>query len=222
MMKYERLNVMCKECCIVAAGPSPVFVKKDAFIIAADGGLEKLALSGLSPDLVIGDFDSLGVSPVGDNVIAFPPEKDDTDTMLAIKEALKRGYEKIYISGGVGGRLDHTVANLQSLIFAAKFGTEAYLCSENETVTVLNGTSAEFSSDSKGKISVFSFGDSATGVNISGLKYNTVGASISNMFPIGVSNEFVEGIPARISAESGIIAIIWDGVPDDVTIVRKA
>ncbi len=209
---------MCKECCIVAAGPSPSFVRPGAFIIAADGGLEKLRSENISPDLVIGDFDSLGTNPIGSNVMTFPKEKDDTDTMLAIKEALKRGYEKIYISGGVGGRLDHTVANLQSLIFAVKLGAEAYLCGENETVTVLIGGSAAFSESCSGKISLFCFGDSASGVTIEGLKYTAAGVSLSNMFPIGVSNEFT-GSKALIAAESGILGIIWDGTPDDIKII---
>lgn len=209
---------MCKECCIVAAGPSPSFIVPGAFVIAADGGLEKLRGEGIVPDLVMGDFDSLGESPTGDNVLTFPREKDDTDTMLAIKEALRRGYERIYISGAVGGRLDHTVANIQSLLFAVKLGAEAYLCGGEETVTVINSGSVKFREKPTGRVSVFCLSDSATGVNISGLKYQTVGASLSNMFPIGVSNEFI-GEEASVSLSSGVLAVIWDGVPDDVTVV---
>lgn len=211
---------MCKECCIVAAGPSPAFTVSGAFVIAADGGLEKLREYGLTPDLVIGDFDSLDESPTGDNVLTFPREKDDTDTMLAIKEALRRGYEKIYISGAVGGRLDHTVANIQSLIFAVKLGAEAYLCGGEETVTVINSGSIRFREKKSGRISVFCLGDSASEVSISGLKYQTVGASLSNMFPIGVSNEFI-GEAASISLSSGILGIIWDGTPSDVTFLSE-
>ena len=208
---------MCKECCIVGAGPSPIFIRPDAFVIAADGGLEKLNHAGISPDLVMGDFDSLASNPEGDNVLLFPKDKNDTDTLLAIKEALKRGYEKIYISGGIGGRLDHTIANIQSLIFANKLGAEAYLCGDGEIVTVINGRKAEFSETCQGYISVFCLGESCIGVNIDGLKYSVNGASLSNMFPIGVSNEFI-GKRAVISAENGMLALIWQGSPDDVTL----
>ncbi len=211
---------MCKECCIVAAGPSPAVIRPGAFLIAADGGLEKLQTDHILPDLVIGDFDSIESTPSGDNVLSFPREKDDTDTMLAIKEALRRGYDRIYISGGFGGRLDHTVANLQSLIFAVKLGAEAFLCGEGETVTILSGGSAEFSERCRGKISLFCFGDSASGVTIEGLKYTAAGASLSNMFPIGVSNEFI-GEKAVISAASGILCVMWDGVPEDITILKR-
>ena len=124
-------------CCIVGAGPSPAYVKDGAFVIAADGGLSKLQALGIIPDLILGDFDSLGSRPAGDNVLTYPVEKDDTDTMLAIKEAIWRGYQTLYISGGIGGRLDHTMANLQSLLFARKCGVEAFLVGENEAVTAL-------------------------------------------------------------------------------------
>lgn len=209
---------MCKECCIVGAGPSPIYIRRGAFVIAADGGLEKLNKAGISPDLVMGDFDSLASPPKGDNVLTFPKDKNDTDTLLAIKEALGRGYEKIFISGGVGGRLDHTIANIQSLIFANKLGAEAYLCGDGETVTVINGRKAEFSETCRGYISVFSLNENAVGVNIEGLKYSVSGASLSNMFPIGVSNEFV-GKKAVVSAENGMLSLIWQGLPDDVTII---
>ena len=166
----------------------------------------------------MGDFDSLASPPKGDNVLTFPKDKNDTDTLLAIKEALGRGYEKIFISGGVGGRLDHTIANIQSLIFANKLGAEAYLCGDGETVTVINGRKAEFSETCRGYISVFSLNENAVGVNIEGLKYSVSGASLSNMFPIGVSNEFV-GKKAVVSAENGMLSLIWQGLPDDVTII---
>ncbi len=209
---------MSKECCIVAAGPSPLYCREGAYLIAADGGLEKLREAKKTPDLILGDFDSLPAHPEGENVLTFPAEKDDTDTMLAIKEALKRGYDRLYISGGIGGRLDHTLANLQSLLFAEKLGAEAFLCGEGVTVTAITRKCAEFSASCRGKISVFCFGDSASGVTIRGLKYETAGISLSNMFPLGVSNEFT-GQNASISLERGTLILIWDGTPDDIRLV---
>ena len=106
-----------KLCCIVGAGPSELYTVDGAFIIAADAGIEKLNKAGIVPDLIIGDFDSLGTRPSGENVRVFPIEKDDTDTMLALKEAISLGYDTVIISGGLGGELDHTMANLQTLLY---------------------------------------------------------------------------------------------------------
>ncbi len=207
-------------CCIVGAGPSPAYIKDDAFIIAADGGLDKLKAHGISPDLILGDFDSLDNRPEGENVLTFPAEKDDTDTMLAIKEASMRGYETLYISGGIGGRLDHTVANLQSLLFADKLGADVFLVGERETVTVLTDGAVDFHKDCSGSLSVFAWGGTANGVTIRGLKYETEGVSLSPMFPLGVSNQFV-GRPVSIAVKQGTLLLIWEGLPDDLVKQKK-
>ena len=93
-----------KLCCIVGAGPSELYIENGALIIAADAGIEKLNKAGIMPDLIMGDFDSLGTRPSGENVRVFPIEKDDTDTMLALKEAISLGYDTVIISGGLGGK----------------------------------------------------------------------------------------------------------------------
>ena len=103
-----------KLCCIVGAGPSELYIENGAFVIAADAGIEKLNKAGIVPDLIIGDFDSLGARPSGENVRIFPVEKDDTDTMLCLKHAIGQGANDVTILGGIGGRLDHTFANIQS------------------------------------------------------------------------------------------------------------
>ncbi len=206
---------MSSICCIVGAGPSPAFVKEGAFVIAADGGLEKVKSLGITPDLILGDFDSLETRPEGENVMTFPVEKDDTDTMLAVKEAIGRGYKTLYISGGVGGRLDHTVANLQSLLYAAEKGACAYLVGEKETVAVLTDGSVSFRDTCRGKISVFAVDAMAEDVTIAGLQYETVGVSLTNRFPLGVSNAFI-GKPASVSVKKGTLLLIWEGRPEDM------
>jgi len=79
------------------------------FVIAADGGYTELVGRGIVPDLVVGDFDSLGTAPDHPNIVFSPVEKDDTDMMLAVRQGLDRGYMSFIINGGVGGRLDHTL-----------------------------------------------------------------------------------------------------------------
>ena len=201
-------------CCIIGAGPSSAYVTEGAFVIAADGGLDKLNALHITPDLILGDFDSLGDRPMGENVLTFPVEKDDTDTMLAIKEAVKRGYKTLYISGGVGGRLDHTIANIQSLWFADRLGVRAFLVGQGQTLTVLTDGEASFSADCRGKISLFSMGDRADGVTVKSLKYETEGITLSGSFPLGVSNEFT-GRAAQVKVEKGTLLLIWEGLPCD-------
>lgn len=203
-------------CCIIGAGPSSAYVTEGAFVIAADGGLDKLNALHITPDLILGDFDSLEDRPMGENVLTFPVEKDDTDTMLAIKEAVKRGYKTLYISGGVGGRLDHTIANIQSLWFADRLGVRAFLVGQGQTLTVLTDGEASFSADCRGKISLFSMGDRADGVTVKGVKYETEGITLSGSFPLGVSNEFT-GRAAQVKVEKGTLLLIWEGLPCDLT-----
>ncbi len=205
---------MSKKCCIVGAGPSPAVIVENSFIIAADGGLDKLKKMDVNPDLIIGDFDSLKSAPCGENVIYFPTEKDDTDTLLAVKKAISLGYRSLYISGGIGGRLDHTVANIQALNYASEHGAAAFLCGDNETA-VISCESIEVRSECRGKISVFCIGETAEQVCIEGLKYQTKDEVITNSFPIGVSNEFI-GRSAKISHSSGKLLIIWQGTADDI------
>jgi thiamine pyrophosphokinase len=207
---------MSKTCCIVAAGPSEAYFEDGAYIIAADAGIKKLNALGINADLIIGDFDSSEEKPKGDNVITFPIKKDDTDTLLALKEAIKRGFDRVIISGGVGGELDHTIANIQTLDFALEQGIRAYLVGEGYTVTVIdNASSLSFVKKDFGRCSVFAYGGYAGGVNICGLKYEAENITLTPSFPIGVSNSFVSK-KAEISVREGRLLIIWQGSAEDV------
>ncbi len=201
-----------KLCCIVGAGPSELYTVKDAFIIAADAGIEKLNKAGIVPDLIMGDFDSYGGRPSGENVRVFPVEKDDTDTLLALKEAISLGYDTVIISGGLGGELDHTIANLQSLLYASERGITAFLTDGATTATVVSDA-ITLGAENSGRCSVFAFGGEARGVNISGLKYEAEDITLSPFFPLGVSNHFI-GKEAKISVESGRLLIIYNGKPN--------
>ena len=115
-------------CYIVCALPqSHAFVPNPGdLVIAADGGYAHL--HGIQADLVVGDFDSLGFIPAGESVVRHPAEKDDTDTMLAVKTGLERGETEFHIYGGMGGRrTDHTVANFQALLYLARRGARGWL-----------------------------------------------------------------------------------------------
>ena len=207
---------MRKTCCIVAAGPSEIYLEDGAYIIAADAGAKKLEDKGITADLIIGDFDSSDQIPTGNNVMVFPVKKDDTDTLLAIKEAIRLGYNRIIISGGIGGELDHLIANIQSLIFASEKNVNAYLVGDGYTLTVIkNGECLKFNKKDHGRVSAFAVGGNAEGVNISGLKYEAENVTVTPSFPIGVSNSFI-GENAEIKVGNGSLLIVWQGRPEDI------
>lgn len=178
------------------------------YVIAADGGLRICQAEGISPDLVAGDFDSLGREPENMQTLRVPVEKDDTDMMLAIKLGLERGYRVFHIYGGAGGRLDHTIANLQSLIYVAEHGGRAYLFDRDFVYTALKDGEITLSGPEDGIFSVFCFSGRAEGIYESGCKYPLRDAVLESGFPLGVSNHFLKG-PARISVRRGMLVIGW-------------
>ena len=210
---------MSAVCWIVGAGDfwPPAFTPRPGdFVIAADGGLAHLQRIGAKADLVLGDFDSLGHVPKGENVLIYPPEKDDTDMMLAVKEGLRRGCARFALLGGLGGRLGHTLANVQALMYLAKHGARGLLIGERETVIAVTDGEIRFSSAHAGYISIFCLDAPAKGVTLRGLKYPLEDAVLTSSVALGVSNEFT-GAEAVVSVSSGTLVIVWsDGRLEEV------
>ena len=195
-------------CYIAGAGECDrllLYPKKEDMVIAVDGGYRYL--EGQRIDLVVGDFDSLAYVPEHFNVIQLPPEKDDTDMLFAIKEGLRAGYQTFYIYGGTGGRVSHTIANVQCLAYLAEHGAKGYLIDSQEILTLLVNESITFDKSCKGYLSVFSYGESAKGVTLEGLKYLLSDATLTQSMPLGVSNEFV-GKEARVTVREGALLLI--------------
>ena len=183
-------------------------VEVEDFVIAADGGLRHTERLGIVPREVLGDFDSLGFVPQGANV--FPVEKDDTDAMLAVRRGLELGYEEFLLYGSLDGpRLDHTMANFQTLQFLADRGAEGYLIGRDYLVTVVKDGKLSFSARCTGTVSVFCMGPDARGVTLKGLKYPLDQGTLTAGFPLGVSNSFT-GQDAEISVEQGSLLVLWD------------
>lgn len=183
-------------------------IDKGDLVIAADGGLTHLSKIGISPDVILGDFDSLGYIPEGAQV--FPVEKDDTDVMLAVRHGLQAGFREFLIYGGMDGkRLDHTMANFQTLAFLRRNNAYGYLIGLEQSATVISGESAVFSSGATGTLSVFCLGDDASGVSIRRLKYSLENGTLSADFPLGVSNHFT-GAEAEIIVRDGSLLLLWD------------
>ena len=202
---------MERVCYVVGAGDFFGFcrapVKKD-YVIAADGGYAYLQRLGISPDLVLGDFDSLAKKPQNRNVIELPREKDDTDMLYALRLGIEKGFTCFYLYGGMGGRFEHTLANLQALAFLASRGARGFLFGQNEVTTIFQNGSLSFGAEAEGYFSLFSYGRTCTGVCIQGMKYELEDAQIENTYPIGVSNEFI-GRPSRISIASGTAIAVF-------------
>ncbi len=178
------------------------------FVIAADGGLLHARGINITPDLILGDFDSLGYVP--DGAECYPAEKDDTDAMLAARRGLERDFTHFVFYGALeGARLDHTVANLQTLQFLADRGARGFLVGKDQIVTVLQNGALEFPPGADGTISVFCMGDSAAGVDITGLHYPLHNGTLTSGFPLGVSNKFT-GQKARIHVARGSLLVIYD------------
>ncbi len=185
-------------------------------VIAADQGLYHMERQGIRPDLIVGDFDSLGRMPEGANVVRHPVEKDDTDMLLAVKEGLARGCRTFVIYGGLGGRLDHTYANLQTLIFLAERGAVGYLVGDGTAASAIRNGAMAFPADLTGGVSVFCPDGRAEGVALRGLYYPLEDAALTSGFPLGVSNHFT-GRPAAVSVERGTLLVMWEETADHLT-----
>ncbi|MCR5796761.1 MAG: thiamine diphosphokinase [Eubacterium sp.] len=202
-------------CYIFGAGefePCPIELTSRDLVIAADGGYDYLVEMGLRADIVLGDFDSITSFDVWDDTncekLTYPPEKDDTDMLLAIKLGISRGYESFAIYGGLGGRMDHSISNIQALTYIARQGVNGVLYHHNHAMTVINNSSYIIPKETKGYVSIFSLSDVSENVTIKGLKYDIYGENITNDFPIGTSNEAI-GKKGFISVGNGTLLIMW-------------
>ena len=183
-------------------------IEKEDLVIAADGGVIHTQNLGVTPDVILGDFDSLGYVPKDANV--FPVEKDDTDAMLAVRRGLALGCGEFLLYGGLDGkRLDHTVANFQTLQFLADNGAFGYLIGQDYMVTVVKNGAVSFPAGSEGILSVFCLGSDAEGVSIHGAQYSLTDGTLTAGFPLGVSNHFV-GQTVTVSVKNGSLLLLWD------------
>ena len=177
---------------------------KGDLVIAADGGYKSLDTLGINSDFVVGDFDSLGFVPQAENIIWHPVRKDDSDTLLAIRLGLEQGYKNFVITGALGGRLDHSFANLQTLLFIRNNGARGLLYGNGTVVTTVYNKSLTLKGE--GTLSIFTMDEKALGVTLKDVSYPLENAELTNHFPIGVSNEFI-GRPAEISCTDGTLFV---------------
>ncbi len=184
-------------------------VTADWLVICADGGYRHTKPLDVKPSVVMGDFDS-APAPAAEEGMAvkrYPVEKDDTDTMLAVKEGMERGATNFVIIGGLGGRLDHTLANISALAYLAQRGNTGVLLDENIQLTVLPPGDYELARQPGKKLSVFAWGGNVTGLKEKGVEYPLGGITLRPDFPLGVSNTITQPV-AEISFRSGLLLVM--------------
>ena len=207
-------------CILIGAGDltiSEIPIQENDLCIAVDGGYEYCKLLEITPDYILGDFDSISekeaesVAEIAkqeeDKVILLPVEKDDTDMLAAIKLGLAQGYQSFRIYGGMGGRLEHTIANIQCLLYLKEHNAVGYLMDGTGMILVAKEEEISFQDSLEGYLSIFSMGDKAK-VSIENMKYLLTEQEITNSFPIGISNEFILGEKAKITVHKGAVMMI--------------
>ncbi|MBR0541405.1 MAG: thiamine diphosphokinase [Clostridia bacterium] len=204
-----------KRCVIVAAGTiSDLDILKknifyDDYIIAADAGYTKLKSAGIEPHLIVGDFDSSDIPENDVELITLSPVKDYTDTEFAVMQAVDRGYGEILIIGGLGGRIDHSMANIAVMLRYKKQGVNITMVDENHRVFTLANESKVIV---KGNYYVSVFApDGECKVKLEGFYYNNDELTLYPDSSVGVSNEIVDD-NAKITALSGTALVIFSNL----------
>lgn len=187
-------------------------------VIAADGGYRTLLKHGLKPDLLLGDFDSLGDMPLPDDlpVERFPVKKDDTDSGIALAHGWALGFRSFALYGGSGGRTDHLLANLQSMCHFSRMGGQLRLAAlDFDAYALTNGTLALPKRPKGTLVSVFCNGDRAEGVTLRGLMYPLTRHTLTCDVPLGVSNQVLcDDVCAEITVERGTLIVTQSVAPD--------
>ena len=204
-----------KKCIVIGAGDltvGAVQAGEEDLVIAVDGGVNYCGVLEIEPDIILGDFDSVNDAQreaiiklkeeIPERVVVLKPEKDDTDMLAALKLGLEKGYDYFLIYGATGGRLEHTLANIQCLLFLKEHDAVGYLMDGSGMIFVMKNEEVKLRDNLEGYFSLFSLGKEAKGVTIKGMKYELEDYTMTNAFPIGVSNEFV-GKEASVSVRDG-------------------
>ena len=183
------------------------YLGAEDFYIFCDCGLRHSEGLGVTPDLIVGDFDSSENPKLDVETIVLPCEKDDTDTVFATKEAIKRGFGKFLILGAVGQRLDHTLGNVSILKMLFDMGFEALIADDYTEMQVV-GNEPQYIDDSYPYFSLLNIFGKAQGISIKNAKYPLENAEITCDYQYGISNEVLKGEKARVQVESGNLLLV--------------
>ena len=198
--------------CVIFAGGTDYGVapsiSPDDLVIAADAGYLACKVRKIMPDLAVGDWDSLGNMAIDCERVDLPVDKDDTDTLAAIRIGIERGFDEFHICCGTGGRIDHTLANMQCLVFLAKQGKRGFLYDTSMVMTAVTDGEVRFPAGAKGGIGVFAAEGIAQGVTIKGPRYTLEDAVMTADFPVGASNSFT-GEESVIAVKKGTLFVVF-------------
>ena len=179
----------------------------DDYVIFCDSGLKHLAQLHVKPSLIVGDFDSHENPHLDVETIVLPREKDDTDTVYAIKEAIKRGFDDFLLIGVIGARLDHTLGNLSILLYLDSLKKKGRIIDDYSEMEIV----AEEPVYIPGEYAFFSLLNitgCAKGITVTGAKYPLADAEISCEYQYGVSNEVLPGETAAVSVKYGRLLLV--------------
>ena len=181
------------------------YLGNDVYFVFCDGGLKHIDSLGVSPDFVVGDFDSAKKPASNENTIVLPTEKDDTDTFAAVKLMLKKGFKDFLLIGVIGQRLDHSLGNISILLFLKNNNAKGLIVDDYSEMFLCENT-VKISKNSCSFFSVISLEKQLLGVTIKGAKYPLCNATIDNAYQFAVSNEATND--TEISIKQGDALII--------------
>lgn len=206
--------------CILLNGKENLYflkeeIKKEKYdyIICADGGANFLYKIGIIPNYIIGDLDSISLKAIeyfkkeGVEFKKFPTRKDETDTQLCIHLAKELDVLELDLLGALGGRIDHTIANINLMYYIKNLGINPVLKTENEYVYILNNESLDLLGTKGDTISILPIKGDAIGITLKGLEYPLDNATIKFGNPIGVSNVMKDNL-CNIDVKNGTLLII--------------
>ena len=189
------------------------YFTEDDYYIFCDGGLNHLEELSVKPDLIVGDFDSYhgnveGMDIDEENIIRLPREKDDTDTMFAVKEGIRRGFDNFLFIGVLGERFDHSLVNLSALLYLDDENKHAKIVDDYCEMEVVSKEA--FVSDSYSYFSLINLFGEENEISISDAKYSLEKKSITPRYQYGVSNEVLPKKKAKITLHKGRVLLIRD------------
>ena len=182
-------------------------IKEDDFLIYCDGGLKHLEKLKILPNLIIGDFDSFKNPNLDIETIVLPREKDDTDTMAAVKEGIERGYKDFLLLGVIGERLDHSLANVSILLFLDSLNLKGKIIDDYSEMLLVS-KKEELVSDEFSYFSLINILSNAKGVNVIDAKYPLIDATLPTTYQYSVSNEVLPNKVSKISLKEGTLLLI--------------
>ena len=181
----------------------------DDYVIFCDSGLKHLENLQVQPSLIVGDFDSHENPHLDVETIVLPCEKDDTDTVFAVKEAIKRGFDDFLLIGVVGARLDHTLGNVSILLYLNSLGKKGCVIDDYSEMEIVMDKPVPIT-EKYAFFSLLNITGCAKGITITGAKYPLDNAEITCEYQYGVSNEVLPGQTAYVSVREGCLLLIKD------------